>query len=135
MRIMVRFIACLLSMVFLAGFAGCGPEGKGGPPGERHPVVRGLTLETSASSTIPERLEVVGTVRAKNVALLSARIAGAVSAIFAKEGDRVPRGKLLLTIEALESRAGASGAAGLPARMRRAPSACRYPQSESKPSA
>jgi RND family efflux transporter MFP subunit len=74
-------------------------------------VVTGLTLERIASISIPEQFEVSGTVKAKNSAQLSARISGTVSGIQAKEGDRVRRGVLLLTLDALESTAGATGAA------------------------
>jgi RND family efflux transporter MFP subunit len=111
MKIMSAGIACLIAAALLTGMAGCRDKGKEGTVAEGRPVVRGLTLETAASTAVPERVEATGTVRSINSALLSARIPGAVSGIYVKEGDRVQRGKLLLTIEALESSAGASGAA------------------------
>jgi multidrug efflux system membrane fusion protein len=111
MKIMSAGVVCLIAAALMTGMAGCGDKGKKGTVAEGRPVVRGLTLETAASTTVPERVEATGTVRSINSALLSARIPGTISGIYAKEGDRVRRGKLLLTIEALESSAGASGAA------------------------
>lgn len=73
--------------------------------------MRGVSMEVASLAAVPERFEATGTVRSKNSAQLSARIPGTVSRIYAREGDRVQRGKLLLTIEAIESSAGASGAA------------------------
>jgi RND family efflux transporter MFP subunit len=110
MKTMSAGIACLLATGILAGAAGCGDKGKEAVM-ERRPVVRGVSLEVASPEAVPERFEATGTVRAKNSALLSARIPGTVSRVYAKEGDRVQRGKLLLTIEAIESSAGAAGAA------------------------
>jgi RND family efflux transporter MFP subunit len=102
-------IACLLAAGLLAGSPGCSRE-KAVPP-EEHPPIRGVTVEKVESTTIPARLEATGTVRARNSATLSARISGTVGKILVKEGDRVQRGRLLATLEAIESTAGAAGAA------------------------
>jgi RND family efflux transporter MFP subunit len=67
-------------------------------------------VEKVESTTIPALFVATGTVRARNSAVLSARIQGTVSKILVKEGDRVQRGRLLATLEAMESTAGASGA-------------------------
>jgi multidrug efflux system membrane fusion protein len=110
MRIRSAGIACLLAVGILAGSAGCSDTGDKGSGKGEHPLVRGVTLEKIAFATIPERFEATGTVRAKNSATLSARIAGTISGIHAKEGDHVRRGELLLTLDAPESSAGAAGA-------------------------
>jgi multidrug efflux system membrane fusion protein len=102
-------IACLLAAGLLAGAPGCSKE-KPVPP-EEHPPIRGATVEKIETTTIPARFEATGTVRAKNSATLSARISGTVSRILVKEGDRVRRGTLLATLDAMESTAGAAGAA------------------------
>jgi RND family efflux transporter MFP subunit len=101
--------ACLISFVLLMCLPGCSDRGEGTK--ERHPVVKGLTLEKVESVSVPEQFEVTGTVRARTTAQLSARISGTVSGVHAQQGDRVRRGSLLLTLEALESSAGAVGAA------------------------
>ncbi len=103
-----RGLACLLTTVLLAGASGCNKETA--IPPEEHPVIRGITVENVVSSSIPARFEATGTVRAKNSATLSARISGTVKTILVKEGDRVRRGSLLATLEAMESTAGAAGA-------------------------
>jgi multidrug efflux system membrane fusion protein len=110
MRMLSARIICLLMSVMLLGFAGCGKREKvtGQEP---HPAVRGVTLEKVESSTIPELFEASGTVRARNSSQISARLAGTVTAIHVREGDRVRRGKLLLTLESTENTAGAAGAA------------------------
>jgi multidrug efflux system membrane fusion protein len=102
-------MACLLATVLLAGASGCNREKAA--PLEAHPAIRGITVEKVEWTTMPSRFEATGTVRAKNSAALSARISGTVSAILVKEGDRVQRGRLLATLEAMESTAGAASAA------------------------
>jgi RND family efflux transporter MFP subunit len=103
-------ITSVLVAVLLATGSGCtgkGPEHaqKGAPA-----VVKGVGLETVSEKAIPDEMEAVGTIRARNSSLISARIPGTVSSLQIKEGERVAKGKLLLTIEAAESRAGAAGA-------------------------
>ncbi len=110
MRIVSAGIACLLAAGLLAGAAGCN-EDERGTVKDFHPVVRGITLEKIEFTSIPELAEVSGTVRSRNSALISARIPGTVRRIYVTEGDRVARGSLLLTVEALENTAGAAGAA------------------------
>lgn len=110
---MKRFPATVLSLVWagsLLAMAGCGTKGNEKGAGVPPPVVRGVAVETVKSSTVPELLEAVGTVRARNAALLAARVPGTVTALYAREGDRVAKGKLLLTLEAAESTAAAAGA-------------------------
>jgi RND family efflux transporter MFP subunit len=106
---LVSVYAFLLAALFFLNLAGCSREGGGEK--EKHPVVTGLSLEKVVSVAVPEQFQVSGTVKAKNSAQLSARISGTVSGIHAKEGDRVRRGALLVTLDALESTAGAVGAA------------------------
>jgi len=109
MRIVSSGYAFLLAAALFLSLAGCTDREK--EEKAAHPVVTGLTLEKISSVSIPERFEATGTVRARTTAQLSARISGTVSGIHAKEGDRVRRGSLLMTLEALESTAGATGAA------------------------
>jgi multidrug efflux system membrane fusion protein len=101
---------CLLAAVALALASGCGKKGKEGTPRENPPAITGVTLQTIREEAIPDQLEAVGTVRARNFAVIVARIPGTVTSILVKEGERVSKGKLLLTVEAAESTAGAAGA-------------------------
>ena len=102
-------VAGLLAVALLSGVLACSGD-KVPPPPERT-AVRGVTVETVESVSLPVRLEASGTVRARNSATLSARISGTVSKILVREGDRVRRGALLATLDAMESTAGATGAA------------------------
>jgi multidrug efflux system membrane fusion protein len=111
MKVLSAGFACLLAAAILTVAAGCSDKGKIGAAGEQHPLVRGATLETAAFVSVTERFEATGTVRARNSAVLSARIAGIVSGTHVKQGDRVARGRLLLTLDAPESLAGSAGAA------------------------
>jgi membrane fusion protein, multidrug efflux system len=106
MRVVYGGIACLFAVLLSA--SGC-TEKEPGPP-EKAPVVSGLTLETVASVAVVEQFSVTGTVKAKNAAQVSARIAGAVTGVFVREGDRVRQGAPLLQLDALERSAGAAAA-------------------------
>lgn len=100
--------ACLLAVALLTGVWGCGREKAASP--EMPPAIRGATVERVVSTDIPARLEATGTVRARNSATLCARIAATVSRILVTEGEHVQRGRLLATLDAKESTAGAAGA-------------------------
>ncbi len=94
--------------VLLSG--GCSNNGPGEVPRQEQPVVKGITLAEALSTAIPESLEVVGSVRARTSAVVSARIAGTVSLFKVREGDRVKKGDLLARIESTESLAGSTQA-------------------------
>ncbi len=71
-------------------------------------VVKGVNLEIVKSSAVPEVLEVVGTVRARTSAVVSARIPGTVNLLKVREGDRVRKGQLLIQLDAQENQASAA---------------------------
>jgi RND family efflux transporter MFP subunit len=101
-RVMLLLLAALA--------AGCGAKDADRGKGEAPAVVSGVTVKTVDSATVPEELEVLGTVRAKNGAAIAARITGIVKAVRVKSGDRVSRGQLLLELEATENSAAAAAA-------------------------
>ena len=77
-------------------------------------TVTGVATETVKSTSIPETLEVVGTVRAGTSALVSTRIPGVISQMKVREGDRVKKGQLMAVLDAQENQAAAAMAtAGL----------------------
>jgi RND family efflux transporter MFP subunit len=109
MKVLSSGVVVLLAALIASALAGCSDRDtveKG-----THAVVTGLTVEKTALVSVPEQFEASGTVKAKNTAQLAARISGTVSEIHAQEGDRVQRGSLLVTLVALESTSGATGAA------------------------
>lgn len=73
-------------------------------------VVKGTTLETVKRAALPDTLEVVGTVRARTSAVVSARIPGSVRLLPVREGDRVRKGQLLARLDAQENQAAAAAA-------------------------
>ena len=109
MKMGITAAAGLLSMAVLAAVSGCGKTRNGGSP-EKIPVVKGITLHTTQEEAIPDMLETTGTVKARNSAVIAARIPGAVTSVQVREGEHVAKGKLLVTIAAAESSAGALGA-------------------------
>jgi len=109
MKLLSSGTVLLLAALLAASVSGCSDKSNEGQ--ESHALVTGLTLEKTVLVSVPEQFEASGTVKAKNAAQLAARISGTVSEIHAREGDRVQRGSLLVTLAALESTAGATGAA------------------------
>jgi RND family efflux transporter MFP subunit len=97
-------LAALLALVL----TGC--TEKAPPRGEEAAalVVKGAALETVQVSTLPETVELSGTVRSRTSALVSARVAGTVSLLKVREGDRVRKGQLLAQLEARENQAQAA---------------------------
>lgn len=110
---MKRFSLTMLCLMAVLANTGCSgntheAEKKGIAQG---PAVKGVGLETVATVTIPETVEVVGTVRAGTSATVSARIPGAIRMLRVREGDRVRKGQLLAQLDAQENQAAATGAA------------------------
>jgi RND family efflux transporter MFP subunit len=74
------------------------------------PVVKGLLLETVSTAALPESVELIGTVRSRNSAVVSTRVPGTVSILKVREGDRVRKGQLLAQLDAQENQAHAAAA-------------------------
>lgn len=74
-------------------------------------IVKGVTLETIRSAAVPEKLDVVGAVRARTSAVVSARIPGIINLLRVREGDRVRKGQVLAQLDAQENQATAAAAA------------------------
>lgn len=71
-------------------------------------VVKGVTVETVKAATVPELLDVVGSVKARTSAVVSPRVPGSISVLKVREGDRVKKGQLLMQLDAQEQQAGAA---------------------------
>jgi RND family efflux transporter MFP subunit len=99
-----------MAAVLLAITFGCSGNGEKVEPTGLVSVVKGVTLEDVGESMVNDETEAVGTVKSINSSAIAARIAGTVSAVMVKEGERVAKGKLLLIIDATESHASAAGA-------------------------
>jgi RND family efflux transporter MFP subunit len=101
-------VALVVTIAVSLGLTGCSDtkHGAQAPP----PAVSGLTVTAVKVSDLPETLDVVGTVRARTSAMVSARIAGTVSVLHVREGDRVRKGQLLGQLDSKENLAQATGA-------------------------
>lgn len=109
---MTRFFYLLALALSAATLAGCGGKSQEARHGGSAPatVVKGIQVEAVKTAAIPETLEVVGTVRARTSAVVSARIPGTVSMLKVHEGERVRKGQILARLDAQESSATAAAA-------------------------
>ena len=69
-------------------------------------TVTGLQVVETHTAQVPEASPVVGTVRAKESASLSAQMVGRVNAVLVHEGDSVRAGQVLVRIDNAQARAG-----------------------------
>ncbi|HEX9080412.1 MAG TPA: efflux RND transporter periplasmic adaptor subunit [Desulfuromonadaceae bacterium] len=99
-------LLCLGAALFFAGCSGNKQQDK--KEAAVAAIVKGVTLETVKSTPVPETLEVVGAVRARTSAVVSARVPGTISVLRVREGDRVKKGQLLAQLEAQENAATAA---------------------------
>ncbi len=102
-------LSILLALSAAAGLAACSSD-KGRHPATAPAVVTGLGVTQVKVVVLPENIDVVGTVRARTSALVSARIPGTVILLHVREGDRVIKGQLLGKLESRENLAQATGA-------------------------
>ena len=107
----MRICRGAVSALLILSALGCGKKELAPAAPVKPAVVQGASVAALALEPIPEIQEAVGTVKARNQAIVCARIAGNVTGVYVKEGDRVARGKLMVAIEAAESGAAAAGAA------------------------
>lgn len=86
-------------LAFPLYLGGCGEKVGPGTTEVSRPEVFGVaTIEVRPAPVTPS-LEVAGTVKAKTVSNVASRVMGTVTSIIVREGDRVKKGSLLLTID------------------------------------
>ena len=88
----------LVIFLLLAAF-GCKDKIKPGEEKVARPVVSGVKVESVGLSSVDDYYDTSGTVKAKTVSIVASRVMGTVTALRAKEGDRVGAGHVLLTID------------------------------------
>lgn len=87
----------LISYTLLLLLAGCGRPASTKPAA---PVSAGaLPTVVVSSQSLPDSIEVAGTVRPQLSAQLSAQVMATVTRVLVREGDRVRQGQLLLTLD------------------------------------
>lgn len=71
---------------------------------EKPAAISGVQTEVVGTSSTSDYYEAVGTVRAKTNTVLSAKIVGSITALQAREGDRVRAGQTLIEIDNRDAR-------------------------------
>ena len=107
---MNRSYSRILAYLFVVGLTASGCSDSKHGVATAPVTVSGLTVTAVKVSDLPETLDVVGTVRARTSALVSARISGTVSVLHVREGDRVRKGQVLGQLDSKENLAQATGA-------------------------
>ncbi|HIJ96776.1 MAG TPA: efflux RND transporter periplasmic adaptor subunit [Desulfuromonadales bacterium] len=104
------FGRAILAISLFSVLAGCGAKHKESSKKEvaAAPFVSGVQLETVTTSFRPETIDLMGTVRARTSAVVSARIPGTINLLKVREGDRVSKGQLLVQLDAQENQANAA---------------------------
>lgn len=67
-------------------------------------VVTGLAIAQAEEQQVPNRIDAIGTVRARESAILSAQVMGRITSVGVHEGDAVRAGQLLVTLDNAEAR-------------------------------
>jgi RND family efflux transporter MFP subunit len=78
---------------------GCGEKIAPGTAPVKRPLVSGVTVAIISPTRVDEYYEAAGTVKAANISYVSGRMMGTVSSLLVREGDKVEKGQLLLTID------------------------------------
>ncbi len=92
-----KFIFLSAGLAMLAMAEGCKKEGRQAEPMDVRPLVRVGKLIPAYAFT--EGVKVQGTVRTKFSAAVSSRVAGAIDAVMADEGDQVKTGQPLFQVD------------------------------------
>ena len=92
------------------GTARGGPGGAGGAGGGRSVVLAGTDVATIAPGTIEDAVAVTGDLRPIETIEIRSRLAGDVTQVLVREGDRVRAGQLVATIEASQQRSAEASA-------------------------
>jgi RND family efflux transporter MFP subunit len=94
-------LACLCALSAVVLLPGCRQKSAEAPPAQARPTAM-VQVQTVASVTRTAAEEVVGTVRPKLSATLSAKVSGAIAQMLAVPGQLVKAGQLLVEIDARE---------------------------------
>ncbi len=99
---MRKFLIVFILAVAVSLAASCAKEQPKAPE-QQVPVP--VSIVTAAVSDVPETITSVGTVEAKNEAVVSAKVMGVIQRFWVDEGSRVGKGGVLLTIDDAEIKA------------------------------
>src|SRR3989304_604241 len=88
----------LFLFLFVLSLSGCGEKSSGEKAVERREIT-GAAVAGVKAEELPDAVEVAGTVKAGTISIVSSRVMGTVTSVLVKDGDRVRKGRLLLTID------------------------------------
>lgn len=88
----------LFIILLLLGLSGCGDKKSAENALERREI-SGATVTEVLAEELPQMAEAAGTIKAGTISIVSARVMGTVTSVLVKDGDRVRKGQLLLTID------------------------------------
>ncbi len=74
------------------------------PRAAEPPVVTGLAVTQAQEQQIPNTVDAIGTVHAKESAVISAQVTGRVTSVAVHEGDAVRAGQVLITLDNTQAR-------------------------------
>lgn len=80
-------------------FAGCSDNSGPGLSEVKRAEITGVGTTAASVKSVPDIIEAAGTIRAANVGVVSSKVMGSVTAVFVKEGQRVAKNELLMTID------------------------------------
>ncbi len=90
----------IMSFMAIAIFAtGCSEKVSPGTAAVERIPVSGVTVAELTPSQVDDYYETSGTVKARNIGIISSKIMGSITVIAVKEGEQVKKGQLLLTID------------------------------------
>ena len=95
-RALPVFFLLLATGFFLIG---CGEKVDPGGAQVKRQTISGVSIATLVPASIDEFYEAVGTVKADRTSTVASRMMGTVTSLLVKEGDRVEKGQLLLTLD------------------------------------
>ena len=96
----VSLSMALMSFMAMAMFvAGCGEKVSPGTAVVERTPVSGVTIADIKPSQVDDYYETSGTVKARNIGVISSKTMGSITFIAVKEGEQVNKGQVLLTID------------------------------------
>ncbi len=98
-RFIIFFILFCAALVVLPLLGGCTGKIKPGTAQVKRQAVTGVEISEALPSQTEEYYETTGTVRPVTSSVVASRIMGTVTSLKVREGDRVRKGQLLMTLD------------------------------------
>jgi multidrug efflux system membrane fusion protein len=106
-----QVIFLVIAVSLLAALTACSGEKKATPVAPE--TVSNLAIVAVQKTSAPDYIESTGTVRAAESAQLSSQVMAAVTAVAVREGDRVRKGQIVVTLDDSQYHAGTERAAAV----------------------